>query len=987
MTGQVEAVARAIVLLALPLFPLGPFNQVQPMGAEPAKASVQGVSDVAAANSAGPCDAELIVRKQNQVTIDGTQDPQGDYSSDIDCPSGVTIGTNVSGNFRVNAVQSPAKLQFYVIIADGTANAADSIILYLDVNHDHMNTSTDPDRAVVIQRDMSPSSTCDTCVHLTKVDLTNGTVLTGWKIVGKVGSGGEWSVEGELLMSDLGLNDLPDIMGIYLRVVDTPNIGLVKRGGYPSTCPTLSCPMAGWAHLKTRNPIDYMIVLDRSGSMLNQGKWDAAKQAANLFANTMAILTDHEFADRLGLVVFNWPCGGSVDQTTTVSPGLAPVPSFPAGNWLGTITDPLPDFCTPIGRGLNEAFSASNLDANTDMDDRERGVLLLSDGLHNRPVQDVPLQPQHISYHPCSASTSWIACTTSNVSVNTVGLGHDEGVDTDLLQKIAKGYNGGSYSLSTNLGLLAYDFLQNLETLYGINVVYNAQTDPPFATTGGDFRLIAIAFWNPPDPPEPIKVQDGTAPPPNCTTEATDAVSGFAICVISPSPQGTAWQIVAASGGFNQTPAGRFALLDLRVRATFAAAPVDPATGDAFIVTTSLHDRGRPVLHSAAHPVHVTVKVETPDQAVGTFVVTHQPGTCEKVVPSLPPLAGRPDSSAGAFGAHAIVGTGDPDPPLYAAVGSLLSDCQLAGLGRSAGGGLELRDNGSQGDQVADDGVYSLRLPAATVAGTYVFTFYVDGTTRDGERFTRTWRLARYVHAGATLEASDFGSRVVQQTGNLIVRQYYLLPRDIYGYVGPGRADRVRFLLERGPGVFVSPVIDYGNGYYARNLRYDRSLGTPVVVPEVNGSRLVPGARSLALSLHAGLSLPHGSLHGSHDDGFGVTVDIARRLTPTWTVAGLFGFHRFGEKGSSAHLDIYHVSGSLEGGITRGAVRFFAEAGGGVYILSPGPTKPGAHAGAGVEWSLTPSLSLGLSYRAHNVFTSGSNTTFSAVQVGGRLRP
>ena len=61
------------------------------------------------------------------------------------------------------------------------------------------------------------------------------------------------------------------------------------------------------------------------------------------------------------------------------------------------------------------------------------------------------------------------------------------------------------------------------------------------------------------------------------------------------------------------------------------------------------------------------------------------------------------------------------------------------------------------------------------------------------------------------------------------------------------------------------------------------------------------------------------------------------------------------------------------------------EAGGGGYLMSPGPTRLGAHAGAGLDFQVSPSLSLGLSYRAHNIFTTGSNTTFSAFQAGGRL--
>jgi hypothetical protein len=38
-----------------------------------------------------------------------------------------------------------------------------------------------------------------------------------------------------------------------------------------------------------------------------------------------------------------------------------------------------------------------------------------------------------------------------------------------------------------------------------------------------------------------------------------------------------------------------------------------------------------------------------------------------------------------------------------------------------------------------------------------------------------------------------------------------------------------------------------------------------------------------------------------------------------------------------------------------------------------------------VEFEPALSLALGVSYRAHRVFTGGTNTTFSAIQAGGRL--
>jgi hypothetical protein len=146
------------------------------------------------------------------------------------------------------------------------------------------------------------------------------------------------------------------------------------------------------------------------------------------------------------------------------------------------------------------------------------------------------------------------------------------------------------------------------------------------------------------------------------------------------------------------------------------------------------------------------------------------------------------------------------------------------------------------------------------------------------------------------------------------------------------------------------------------------------------------GPRPLALSLHAGVSLPHGTFNAAYDPGFGFTIDGKRQLNATFAVIGLLGYHRFEGVAANADLDLYHASVGLEALLTSGRVALLADAGGGVYHFSPGSTDPGAHAGIGLELDVSPEVVLGISYRAHTVFTSGSNTTFSSIQAGARLR-
>lgn len=141
-----------------------------------------------------------------------------------------------------------------------------------------------------------------------------------------------------------------------------------------------------------------------------------------------------------------------------------------------------------------------------------------------------------------------------------------------------------------------------------------------------------------------------------------------------------------------------------------------------------------------------------------------------------------------------------------------------------------------------------------------------------------------------------------------------------------------------------------------------------------------------ALSLHAGASLPHGSFNTTHNPGFGITADAEYWWNRKFAVAALLGYHRFGGAGANPDLDLFHASGAIEARVTTGSPSVLVDAGGGFYNFSPGGSDPGVHAGVGVEFDVSPTVALGATGRVHSVFTTGSNTTFSSLQVGGRIK-
>jgi hypothetical protein len=773
------------------------------------------------------------------ITVNGTEGAGEWTGAQVKPLTGDFTGT-------VSLFRSTDDLYLLIEADDNSFNAADQIRVFFDPLHNHGTTADDfefrikrnsnPDPAVANHRKISGGGD----VQWDPADEGSELGITGAAV-----ASAQWTVELKLTPGELGLADLPPILGFGVQAESNP-------AGDLATWPSIfdaGNPAGSWANLKTRFPVDYLIVLDQSGSMLSQNKWTNAKNAANYLANAMAVFrAPGHFQDRVGVVTFAWLCSGG-DQTTTALP-LAQVAASP-GDYTSDLIDPIGNNCTPIGQGLAEAFNAMNLDATqaTNAAETQRGVLLLSDGLQNRPGPT--FTPASTGYQACSNSFN-DACAVSNVQVDTVAFGDgDWAVDTDLLSDIKNHYAGqigSTYNLATNVEDLKQSFLSALEDFFRLNLL-SAGPLNNFTVNAGEHRLAVILSWTNPAQAQAIKLRRaGVDQPATCQT---DTAVGFATCVVeTPAAGVNNWAAVRMDGmAFAPNPDRQFVLVDLKLRARFAVDRAVHGTGQDLVLTAELRDGGRPVLHdpAAGHPVDARVVIERPDEGVGTFATVHEPEDCRVIEPRLPPFGGAPGQGgpfvrgtvvggpgAGAPPAATAPAAGDPLSTRFAAVAQLLRACGRDGLPRSADPGLALLDDGTQGDEVAGDGVYTLRYSDSRTEGSYVFHFRVEGTTADGEAFTRAKTFAEFVRVQVDQGATLFDSRVVSQVGNLVVREYFVLPRDRFGgYLGLGRDDEIDFVASGG--AWVSPVLDYGNGFYSRLLQFDRTAGEPEVTPVVQG--------------------------------------------------------------------------------------------------------------------------------------------------------
>jgi hypothetical protein len=174
-------------------------------------------------------------------------------------------------------------------------------------------------------------------------------------------------------------------------------------------------------------------------------------------------------------------------------------------------------------------------------------------------------------------------------------------------------------------------------------------------------------------------------------------------------------------------------------------------------------------------------------------------------------------------------GAGDPRPGRYALAQQLLDQCHQQD-GKTDLPGTALFDDGTHGDLVAGDGVYSLAF-GTTLEGSYNFRFHVRGTDSDGTKFGRTSLLSQYVQVAPTAQATATSLQLGSISGGLQTAYAFFLPRDNLGnHLGPGFASE--YHVNVNGGATVGSVLDLGRGVYGQQIVYPAKAQPPEVIVE-----------------------------------------------------------------------------------------------------------------------------------------------------------
>lgn len=145
--------------------------------------------------------------------------------------------------------------------------------------------------------------------------------------------------------------------------------------------------------------------------------------------------------------------------------------------------------------------------------------------------------------------------------------------------------------------------------------------------------------------------------------------------------------------------------------------------------------------------------------------------------------------------------------------------------------------------------------------------------------------------------------------------------------------------------------------------------------------------KSLALSFHFGIDLPHGDIGDFYDPGFAGTFDIALRLSRSMYLEGLFGWHHFKGKNQVGDLSISQLAGNLKYVFpSYGRTHLFMNGGGGAYHFESGSTKMGYNVGSGIQVDLSSVVALEAAYNYHSILDTDPSFRFSTIQGVLRFR-
>lgn len=359
--------------------------------------------------------------------------------------------------------------------------------------------------------------------------------------------------------------------------------------------------------------------------------------------------------------------------------------------------------------------------------------------------------------------------------------------------------------------------------------------------------------------------------------------------------------------------------------------------------------------------------------------------------------------------ATATAGPGDYIPEILRGEPATLVQRKLYGLalagkpfpGERAEQQIRLYDDGSHGDKVAGDGVFSAHVPALDHDGVHRFRLR-SVTKQPGEaEIHREASLAGYVDIGLDgrrlgrqirwrkVEITPFFGEELEEllrtppAKGRIRRAVVVTPRDAGGnYFGPGEARDFVFGLSGAEPV--GPVVDNLDGTYLQVVEFHGRVKPEVEVAagEVASSLFRLGSRSWQLGAYLGSSWPGGDADDSFDAEYSAALAAGYRFDEHWSLDLITGYHSFtaDRGGDDPSLFQLSINGRYSWPLNRSEI--FARGGPGFYDPQGGGSELGWNLGVG--WSIPYRVGWDLEITIDHHQAGSGEDEFQTAQVGLR---
>jgi len=255
-----------------------------------------------------------------------------------------------------------------------------------------------------------------------------------------------------------------------------------------------------------RQPAEITLVLDHSGSMTSENKWDNTVKAANMFIKLLQNLNDVFLSpkkDLYGLVSFThvpeesnmgWceeldreGCGHfQANEIRVQSPGVVPAANVLVD--VSTFTVNQHFRWTPIGDGLQSAIdSFEGLNVGSSGTNRPKFILLLTDGIENAGLLSINQFKEKLS-NPVETPNAAVRNTT----IFTIGLGEND-IEPDKISTLAH-ETGGDYRITNDTIVLPQFFAQILGSVIGAQEI--PEIGGSYTLNSGEDKAAFIVAWN-----------------------------------------------------------------------------------------------------------------------------------------------------------------------------------------------------------------------------------------------------------------------------------------------------------------------------------------------------------------------------------------------------------------------------------------------------------------------------------------------------------